>query len=93
MSKTGLVIPLVGEDGNAFAIMARARKLLKNNGLSDLVDQYTEEATSGDYDHLLAVTLEWFEVEGPKEDACWNCGINPVEWDGYCSECVENEEG
>ena len=55
-------VPLVGEDGNAFAIMGRVQRALRNAGYTDdEVRQYHREATSGDYDHLLAVTLAWVE--------------------------------
>jgi hypothetical protein len=56
-------IRLIGEDGNAFAILARARKALREAGRENEFDQFMAEATSGDYDHLLRVTMEWFEVE------------------------------
>ena len=56
-------IRLIGEDGNAFAILARARKALREAGRENEFDQFVAEATSGDYDHLLRVTMEWFEVE------------------------------
>ncbi len=55
-------LKLVGEDGNAFSILARARKVLRRNGMEDKVAEFTEEATSGDYDHLLATCAKWFEV-------------------------------
>jgi hypothetical protein len=42
------------QDGNAFAILAEVRVALKNAGVSQIIiDAYTAEATSGDYDHLL----------------------------------------
>ena len=51
---TNLKLKLVGEDGNAFSIMARARQLLRRNGRADLIEQFTKECTSGNYDNLLA---------------------------------------
>ncbi|MGI5818146.1 MAG: hypothetical protein ACOX9R_08610 [Armatimonadota bacterium] len=57
-------IRLIGEDGNAFAILARARKALKKAGREDEFDEFMAEATSKDYKHLLRVAMEWFEVEG-----------------------------
>ncbi len=57
-------VKLIGRDGNAFAIIGAARKALKEAGYSqEEVEQYTKEAKSGDYDHLLAVTMSWVEVE------------------------------
>ena len=63
----GLIRPeveLVGEDGNAFAIMGRVQKALKRAGNdSEVVDSYLKQAMSGDYDHLLAVTLAFVEYD------------------------------
>ena len=57
-------IRLVGKDGNAFAIMGAVSKALKSNGYSkEEVNEYMKEAMSGDYDHLLQVTMRWVEVE------------------------------
>lgn len=52
---------LVGVDGNAYAIMGYVSKALRHSGLSDLCSSYIEEATSGDYDNLLAVSLEYID--------------------------------
>ena len=56
-------LQLTGMDGNAFSILGRARQTLKNYGASSAyIEQYTKEATSGDYDHLLATTMKYFTV-------------------------------
>jgi hypothetical protein len=55
---------LSGEDGNAFAILGRTTRALRQAGLAqDEIDQYYAEATSGDYDHLLHTTMRWVEWE------------------------------
>jgi len=55
---------LVGEDGNAFAIMGKAIKVARRAGWSqEDIDAYLAEAKSGDYDHLLQTTMKYFEVE------------------------------
>lgn len=59
---------LTGEDGNAYAIMARVTKALKSYGYAELVDGYIKEATSGDYDNLLKVSLKYVYDEGGYED-------------------------
>ncbi len=56
-------VQLVGEDGNAFAIMGKVSKALKRAGFRDEAKKYQEEAMSGDYNHLLAVTMEYVNVE------------------------------
>jgi hypothetical protein len=49
-----ICVQLSGEDGNAFAILGRTTRALRQAGLSkEEVDEYYAEATSGDYDHLL----------------------------------------
>jgi hypothetical protein len=50
---------LVGEDGNAFAIIGRVCHALKKAGLADKCDEYIDLATQSDYDNLLRVTMEY----------------------------------
>lgn len=57
-----ITIQLSGEDGNAFAIMGRVTRTMKEHGHGDLVDKYREEAMSGDYDHLIQTTMKWVNV-------------------------------
>ena len=63
MPKTDVKVKLVGEDGNAFYILGKVKKALKQAGHDDLAEEYYQEATAGNYDHLLAVTMEYVEVE------------------------------
>lgn len=56
-------VKLIGEDGNAFLIIGKVLKALKRAGLEHLCKEYTDKATSGDYDNLLAVTMEYVDVE------------------------------
>ena len=65
MARTDVQVKLVGEDGNAFAIMGRVRRALIDAGHHELAEEYMQEAVKGDYDHLLAVTLEYVsEADG-----------------------------
>ena len=58
------VVRLIGEDGNAFAILGKVTKAMKRAGYSqDEVKEYQAKAMSGDYDHLLATTMEYVDVE------------------------------
>jgi len=60
------VVKLIGTaaDGNAFAIMGKVKQALKRAGASEeLIQQYITEATSGDYDHLLAVTMGYVDIQ------------------------------
>lgn len=56
-------VKLVGKDGNAYAIIGEVVTMLRRNGATKAeVDAYQQEATSGDYDHLLQVTMRWVDV-------------------------------
>jgi len=56
-------VQLSGEDGNAFFIMGRIRRALRQNGVSnDEIEQYTEESKSGDYDNVLQTAMKWVTV-------------------------------
>ncbi len=52
-------VRLIGEDGNAFSILARVTQALREAGLPEKAAEYLARATAGDYRHLLAVTLEY----------------------------------
>ena len=63
MAKYDIKVKLIGRDGNAFAILGAVQKELKRAGApKEDLDAYLKEATSGDYDHLLATTLKWVKV-------------------------------
>jgi hypothetical protein len=56
-------VELVGQDGNAFAIMASVSKAMRRAKVSQAeIDKYLEESTSGDYDNLLATAMRWVSV-------------------------------
>lgn len=58
-------VPLVGEDGNSFAIISRTVEALRRAGVpADVRDEYRDAATSGDYDNVLATTLAWVSCDG-----------------------------
>ena len=63
-------VELVGQDGNAFAILGRVRVALVKAGYTkDEIKQYTDDAMSGDYNHLLATTMDWVNDVGEKEES------------------------
>ena len=50
---------LVGEDGNAFAILGRFQREARREGWSpEQIKAVMDDAMSGDYDHLLCVMME-----------------------------------
>ncbi len=57
------VLAIIGHDGNAFAILAAARKAARRAGWTDeQIAAMTEKATSGDYDDLLRTMMDYFDV-------------------------------
>lgn len=55
---------LTGEDGNAFAILGRAKRALEKAGQGHLVTEMTNKAIAGDYNHLLATVQEYIDDIG-----------------------------
>ena len=56
-------VDLVGTDGNAFALIGKVRQALKENGVSKQeIDDFSKEATSGNYNHLLQTCMKWVNV-------------------------------
>lgn len=57
-------VKLIGQDGNAFSVMGNVKRALKRAGADrEYIDQYLEEAMSGDYNHLLTVSMKYVNVE------------------------------
>jgi protein-disulfide isomerase len=57
-------VTLVGTDGNAFALLGKCRSAAKKAGLTtDQIKEFIDEATSGDYNHLLGTCMDYFEVD------------------------------
>ena len=56
-------VQLIGNDGNAFAIMGTVSKALKHaNVPQEDIDAYLQESMSGDYDNLLRTAMKYVEV-------------------------------
>lgn len=57
-------VKLVGTDSNAFNILGKVRKALKNGGVNMVeIEKFTEEAMGADYEYLLNVVMNWVEVD------------------------------
>ena len=57
-------VKLTEENGNAFVILGKVQREMRKAGLTkEEINKYVEEATSGDYDKLLQVTMEYVNVE------------------------------
>jgi hypothetical protein len=56
-------VQLTGLDGNAFLVLGRVKAALKKAGASqEEITEFMDEATSGNYDHLLATCMAWADV-------------------------------
>lgn len=53
---------LGGPEGNAFVILGRAQKVAKENDMD--WDAINADATSSNYEHLLEVINEHFDIRG-----------------------------
>lgn len=76
---------LVGQDGNAFALMGYTARALRAEGLGELVDGMRKEATSGDYWNLVAVCDKYVEMANTA------AGYDPNECD-YEDEDEEDDD-
>jgi len=56
------VVKLEGEDGNAYAILARVNKALKRAGLNAEAKEFMAEATARDYNSLRATAGKYVEI-------------------------------
>lgn len=58
-----ITVRLTEQNDNVFAILGRFRDAARRAGLpEDEIERFVEEATSGDYNHLLQVAMRWFEL-------------------------------
>ena len=90
-------VELVGQDGNAYAILGRCSKAAKRAGWTkEQVIEFHGEATSGDYDKLLQTVIKYFgEVE--EDEGGFECAwcarvvgeheLTYLILDGYCEDC------
>lgn len=60
---TDAIVQLTGTSGNAFAILGRVRRAILNSNHPELAGQFIEEATAGNYDHLLMTCFRYVRVE------------------------------
>lgn len=56
-------VQLTGEDGNAMVIIGRVSAALRRGGVPrSEIDQFVEEAMSGDYDNVVATACRWVDA-------------------------------
>jgi hypothetical protein len=55
-------VQLTGKDGNAFFILGRCQGAARKAGIpADQIKAFMDEASAGNYDHLLATCMRWFD--------------------------------
>lgn len=58
-----VTVDLIGTDGNAFSIIGKVTKAMRRGGIdAETINEFTTEAMSGDYDHLLRTVMDYVEV-------------------------------
>lgn len=55
-------VKLVGEDGNAYAIIGKVKQALERAGYQEDAKVFLKEAMSGDYDNLLRTCMTYVDV-------------------------------
>lgn len=55
-------VELIGTDGNAFALLGKVSKVLRKADMVEEAEKYMDEATKGDYNHLLRVTMKYVDI-------------------------------
>ena len=59
-----VTVQLTGEDGNAFFILGKVQRALRKGGATpEQIKEFMDEATGGDYNHLLQTTMKYVNVE------------------------------
>ena len=61
-----ITVPLTGTDGNAFAVLGKVSRALRQAGVSQAErDAFTQEETASDYDRLLQTIMPVLTHRGP----------------------------
>lgn len=56
-------VKLTGKDGNAFVVLGRVKDALREAKVPQAdITKFLRQATSGDYDHLLQMCMQWVTV-------------------------------
>ena len=55
-------VKLTDTDGNTFALLGKVRQAMVKAGFSAEAKEFMDEATKGDYDHLLQTCCKYVDV-------------------------------
>jgi len=62
MQRQRIKVELIGKNGNAFNMLALCKRAANEFWSHEEWLKFQDEATSGDYNHLLATIQEYFDV-------------------------------
>lgn len=58
-----ITVQLTGGSSNAFAVIGSVQRALRRARVpKEEIDKFLQEATSGDYDNVLATAMRWVDV-------------------------------
>lgn len=58
-----VTVRLTGTDGNVFAVIGTVKRALQRAKVDRVqIDNFTNEAMSGDYDNVLRTAMKWVNV-------------------------------
>ena len=60
---TDAVVRIVGTDGNAFAVLGYVRRCILCSNRPELANEFMQEATAGDYNHLLVTCMRYVTIK------------------------------
>ena len=56
-------VELIDQDGNAFSILARCQSAARRAAWDErYLEEFLDEATAGDYNHLLRTVMDYFTI-------------------------------
>ena len=57
-----IVVKLTGTDGNAYALLGKVKSAMEKAGFRAEAKTFIDEATKGDYNHLLSICCKYVDV-------------------------------
>ena len=56
-------VKIIDQDGNAFAILAKCQSAARRAAWDErYLEEFLDEATNGDYNHLLRTVMDYFTI-------------------------------
>ena len=81
-------VNLIGVDGNAFSLICSVSDALRRSGVArDVINEFRQEATSGDYDNVLATIAKWVRIDFGSDES-----DEDSDYSNECAWCYEAHE-